>query len=573
MSKTRADSPDLDELEDHTYDPASQGTGPHHPSTRTHPSTRSHPSAPNPPSSRSNTAQNRSNPVQNRSDLPQTRSKQLQPSQVTSGGSSNTVSSQTAQFPAPQPPKPLHDRLTDPPAASTSHFRSQHRSKPSRSLLGRISASPAPSDNAREAEAVRAAAEAMESVLEQYRNQEIDTKQAFRAFQDHSRGDPTVVEDYVQQMLQVQRDEIDFTKQKKAVAKEKQRQQDSPEQVTALEAARAAAWAVMERELAENDALLAAVNGDSDEIEIEQPGSGTVPAVASFLAQPTTSSSSKVLSGLPVSLLEAAPHLAALTTTSPMPSHVQSTWDLRLQFTLDTNVDATLSLLSAQLFADPLPQSLLRLIIKDKYVDFEKIHAAVNGFSFLYDDSKDFGTEYKLVRKEQSIKSLPVTTESQWLRVFEAWLVPLLKIYPNRQSELTAYKAQIQELFRVTPTDPSLGIRVDREARQKASNTPFDLGNSESLRLLVLKEMLSATSKKRPAPASSTSSSRSPQKRHDTPCILWNDDRCSEPCPNNRKHGHCSECGEAHRAINNQSCYSKLTERRRNSGRNRPTRS
>ncbi|KAJ3766067.1 hypothetical protein FB446DRAFT_758972, partial [Lentinula raphanica] len=124
--------------------------------------------------------------------------------------------------------------------------------------------------------------------------------------------------------------------------------------------------------------------------------------------------------------------------------------------------------------------------------------------------------------------SVPVTSKSQWLRVFDAWTAPLLKVYPHQKIELETYKSQIIEYFRSSPYDPSVAIRVDKEARQKAANTPFDLGNPESFHILLLKE-------------------------------------CSEPCPNNRKHGYCSECVEQHRAIDNQSCYDQLQKHCRES--------
>ncbi|KAJ3752979.1 hypothetical protein EV360DRAFT_54243, partial [Lentinula raphanica] len=143
-----------------------------------------------------------------------------------------------------------------------------------------------------------------------------------------------------------------------------------------------------------------------------------------------------------------------------------------------------------------------------------------------------------------------------------AWTGPLLKVYPHCKNELETYKSQIMEYFRSSPYDPSVAVRVDREARQKAANTPFDLGNPGSFHTLLLKELLSA--RKRPSGSSSSSSSPS-SKRRDTPCILWNEKRCLEPCPNNRKHGYCSECGEQHRAIDNQSCYDQLQKCRRES--------
>ncbi|KAJ3748225.1 hypothetical protein EV360DRAFT_5813, partial [Lentinula raphanica] len=126
---------------------------------------------------------------------------------------------------------------------------------------------------------------------------------------------------------------------------------------------------------------------------------------------------------------------------------------------------------------------------------------------------------------------------------------------PHRKIELETYKSQIMKYFRSSPYDPSVAIRVDKEARQKAANTPFDLGNPESFHTLLLKELLSA--RKRPFGSSSSSSSSS-SKHCDTSCILWNEKRCSESCPNNRKHSYCSECGKQHRAIDKQSCYDQL---------------
>ncbi|KAJ3765215.1 hypothetical protein FB446DRAFT_832817 [Lentinula raphanica] len=113
-------------------------------------------------------------------------------------------------------------------------------------------------------------------------------------------------------------------------------------------------------------------------------------------------------------------------------------------------------------------------------------------------------------RKDQVLKSVPVTSGSQWLRVFDAWTAPLLKVYSHCKIELETYKSQIMEYFRSSPYDPSVAIRIDKEARQKAANTPFDLGNPESFHTLLLKELLSA----RKRPSGSSSSSSSPSSKH-----------------------------------------------------------
>ncbi|KAJ3764522.1 hypothetical protein FB446DRAFT_656339, partial [Lentinula raphanica] len=111
------------------------------------------------------------------------------------------------------------------------------------------------------------------------------------------------------------------------------------------------------------------------------------------------------------------------------------------------------------------------------------------------------------------------------------------------------YKSQIMEYFRSSPYDPSVTIRINKEARQKAANTPFDLDNPERFHTLLLKELLFA--RKKPSSSSSSSSS--------------SNSKCSEPCPNNKKHGYCSECEEQHRAIDNQSCYGQLQKHYRES--------
>ncbi|KAE9396983.1 hypothetical protein BT96DRAFT_823890, partial [Gymnopus androsaceus JB14] len=210
-----------------------------------------------------------------------------------------------------------------------------------------------------------------------------------------------------------------------------------------------------------------------------------------------------------------------------------------------------------QPFADPLPLSLLKLVVKDKYVDFDKVYGGFTSPTALQDDTKDFGTEFTLVREDQVVWSIAATAEAQWIRYFEAWLEPLLVIYSHRKKELATYRSNIREYFH--SGDASITICIDKDARSKAANSPFDLSSQDNFRTLLLKELLQRSA---PAPTSTSpaSSSRS-AKRLDTPCILWNGERCSEPCKNNRKHGYCSECGEQHKAIDSSTCYTKLTPR------------
>jgi hypothetical protein len=68
---------------------------------------------------------------------------------------------------------------------------------------------------------------------------------------------------------------------------------------------------------------------------------------------------------------------------------------------------------------------------------------------------------------------------------------------------------------------------------------------------------------KRPASGGQGSGS---SKRASIPCQNWNLGMCDEsPCPNRRLHGTCSECGNPHRAKDNERCLSLLQARRRKS--------
>ncbi|KAJ3832935.1 hypothetical protein F5878DRAFT_498037, partial [Lentinula raphanica] len=235
-----------------------------------------------------------------------------------------------------------------------------------------------------------------------------------------------------------------------------------------------AAWASMQAQIQDLDDEQAQLDSGASPQDPEPILQAGRDALARLLASPVKPT--PTASMLPASLLEVAPHLAHLSGPTSLPAHLQKTWELKNLFAAESNFDPVVSLLAAQPFSDPLPVSLLRLIVKDRFVDFDKVYAALVSFSSpTYDDSRDFGSEYKLVRKDQVLKSVPVTSESQWLRVFDAWTAPLLKVYPHRKIELETYKSQIMEYFRSSPYDPSVAIRVDREARQKASNTPFDL--------------------------------------------------------------------------------------------------
>ncbi|THU88650.1 hypothetical protein K435DRAFT_916470, partial [Dendrothele bispora CBS 962.96] len=275
-----------------------------------------------------------------------------------------------------------------------------------------------------------------------------------------------------------------------------------------------------------------------------------------------------VTSSVPELLLAVAPHLAELDSTKQLSAHLRQTWELRRAFADTECRDWAVSRLSACHFTDPLPSQLLKLVVEDKYVDFDKVHGAIGQSSSVafYDEPKDFLGDLKLLRSDQLIRKLAVVTEAQWLRTYDAWCAAVIIIYKHRTEELAAYKASIISLFRASP-DPAQAIRIDKEVREHYARSPFELDQSDTFHLPLLSELLHASpssssagvKRSRGTPAATSSS-----KRSKSICENWNLDFCkAEKCPQGRIHGICSECGSQHRAKDSSTCFDLLSARQR----------
>ncbi|THU89308.1 hypothetical protein K435DRAFT_678301, partial [Dendrothele bispora CBS 962.96] len=209
---------------------------------------------------------------------------------------------------------------------------------------------------------------------------------------------------------------------------------------------------------------------------------------------------------------------------------------------------------------DPLPSQLLKLVVEDKYVDFDKVHGAIGQSSSVafYDEPKDFLGDLKLLYSDQLIRKLAVITEVQWLRTYDAWCAAVIIIYKHRTEELAAYKASIISLFCASP-DPARAIRIDKEVRECYARSPFELDQSDTFHLPLLSELLHAS----PSSLSAGLQHRLPSGPKSI-CENWNLDFCkAEKCPQGRIHGICSECGSQHRAKDSSACFDLLSARHR----------
>ena len=231
-------------------------------------------------------------------------------------------------------------------------------------------------------------------------------------------------------------------------------------------------------------------------------------------------------------------------------------------------MDAIINLMQRQPLSDPLPRSIWKEIILDKYVDFEKLFASMDRGYDHDDDPKDFGGGYSIVKKDHYRAKKSVQTESEWTRVARAWKQGVELLYPHRKAELTTYMEIIEELFRAAPRTPSVAICVDVEARDSYAKHPYRMDDRNRLHSSILAQMFQAPSsqfinpgKRRGSPLSSSN------KKSQTICRNWNLGFCNDDeCPYQRTHGLCYECGGNHRAKDHDECLGKLKKRRRTNG-------
>ena len=318
-----------------------------------------------------------------------------------------------------------------------------------------------------------------------------------------------------------------------------------------------AAWAALAANLEALDP-----EGDRPGPAAAAPNIGPLSAalLAKLLAPSSTS-----LSGIPSSILAAAPHLAQISSLSDLSEHLQETDRLRRLFKTDKDADAVADVLRSLSHPDPFAHSLWRLIVQDLYVDFEKLLASFGSHPSHHDDEpKDFGGGYALVRKDHISARRALITESDWTRCFDAWSRGVLLVYPHRSKELEKYRSIVVEMFRASEPDVSFAIRFDRQTRERYAKSPFELHDRSHLHFPMLAEMLRTRASPSALKRSAADSAHEPSpKRQRVLCQNWNLGKCPKtPCPGKRVHGTCCECGGKHPACDKEQCLILLTARR-----------
>ncbi|KAL0563326.1 hypothetical protein V5O48_018745, partial [Marasmius crinis-equi] len=157
---------------------------------------------------------------------------------------------------------------------------------------------------------------------------------------------------------------------------------------------------------------------------------------------------------VPADLAAIAPYFLELERSFTADPHIQTTNDIQQRFTSDKPLlERNLHML------DPLPESAWRNVLIDRYVDFHKLHTALQpGYNHTKAPKLDLG-DVVISSKQKSPAKRPVTTEIDWSRTFTTWSVAVGIVYPHRKVELFGYCLLMDQFFRDSHSNPALGIR------------------------------------------------------------------------------------------------------------------
>jgi len=200
---------------------------------------------------------------------------------------------------------------------------------------------------------------------------------------------------------------------------------------------------------------------------------------------------------------------------------------------------------------EPVANSIWRLVILDKYVDFEKLYATLNPGYNPNDEVKELNEKFTLLEKGSIGSKRSVTTEAEWICLYDVWAGAVLQFYPHRKDELSSFHDLIINILRAT-SSPLPAIKYDCDSRERYSRQPYHLNSSKNVLLFPLLTQLFPHIT--PSPASTlgkkrrpSGSQEQPHKQAETVCQNWNLGNCDgDTCNFGHHHNECSECGEHH---------------------------
>ena len=162
-------------------------------------------------------------------------------------------------------------------------------------------------------------------------------------------------------------------------------------------------------------------------------------------SDPVTSGSSNVLdrmlkllgqealpfSTLSKSVLAIAPHLAKDKDSIFKDPYLGETQKCKVVYASQKPFENLLIKAQGRKVQEPVANSIWKLIILDKYVDFEKLYVTLNPDYNLNDEAKDLNERFTLLEKNSISSKRSVLTEAEWMRLFNIWACATLHFYPH----------------------------------------------------------------------------------------------------------------------------------------------
>ncbi|KAF5335864.1 hypothetical protein D9758_016688 [Tetrapyrgos nigripes] len=232
--------------------------------------------------------------------------------------------------------------------------------------------------------------------------------------------------------------------------------------------------------------------------------------------------------GLSASLLTAAPHLGDLLSLSK-DQHLRETQNIRIAVSKESSLKTLVQILEFMPLKEPISRGTWEKIIKDEYVDFEKLHAFSDPSYDRSDESKEIVPGFFISRKDTATKK-KIRTEAEWYRVYEQWSAGVEAVYKHRADELREYRSLISEMFKDYPDHIDVVIAVDAHARFQYSKKPCHLDDNQRLERFLHSKLsqtkssgqssLTTSSSKRTN--TSESNPRPMKQRQYEICLNWN---------------------------------------------------
>ncbi|KAJ8085819.1 hypothetical protein PM082_004637 [Marasmius tenuissimus] len=262
--------------------------------------------------------------------------------------------------------------------------------------------------------------------------------------------------------------------------------------------------------------------------------------------------------GLPPGLALDRGELDQLVNIDP---HIAQTNTIRLRYVQDkSELELALHRVRNLQLTDPVPHSVWKDILLDRYVNFDKLNHALQPRYNHSDEPKLELGDLVISDKSRIAARKPIGNVSDWNRVFGAWAEAVSAVYPHRRAELRAYHYLMSTFFRNHSSNPLVGIRLDDRIRESYSRCPFKLDDRDKFTEHTIAQLSASSdiSKRKEAPSGFASL---PKRPAGPVCLNWNGNRCKDHCPSNRRHGICCQCSGSHRAWDNPDCCRAFNSR------------